>query len=308
MSSAARTSWLAVGAVGVTLAFWASAFVAIRHLGEEIGPGALSLGRLLVGSLALGALLLTRPRRWPGRADVPPLIGCGVLWFGIYNVALNEGERRVDAGTAAMLIQVAPILIAILATIFLHERMTWYLVVGLALAFGGVSLIGLSTSGDGSRDVVGVLLCVLSAAAYAVSMVLQKPLLTRLSPLEVTWFACTIGVVVTLPFAGELVRTVQEVPVSSVAWIVYLGVFPTAIAFTTFAYALGRMDASKLGVTTYLVPPITIVLGWPFLSEVPPALAVLGGAVSLVGVAVARMQPRARRTAVPSAASEAEPA
>jgi drug/metabolite transporter (DMT)-like permease len=301
MAPAAERSWLPVAAISVTLLFWASAFVAIRHLGEEVGPGALSLGRLLVGSMALGVLLLRRPRRWPGRGDWPGLITCGVLWFGIYNLALNEGERRVDAGTAAMLIQVAPILIAILAATVLKEQPTWYLGVGLLLAFTGVCLIGFSTSGGGDRDLLGVVLCVLAAAAYAVSMVFQKPLLARLSALEVTWFACTIGAVVCLPFAGDLVRTVQEVPLSSVGWIVYLGLFPTAIAFTTFAFALARMDASRLGVTTYLVPPITILLGWLFLREVPPGLAMVGGVVSLVGVAVSRVRPRTRERALEQA-------
>jgi drug/metabolite transporter (DMT)-like permease len=294
MTTPPGRAWLPVAAIGVTLFFWASAFVAIRHLGEEVSPGALSLGRLLVGSLTLGALLLTRPRRWPGRRDWPGLVVCGVLWFGLYNVALNEGERRVDAGTAAMLIQIAPILIAILATTFLREQPTWYLGVGLVLAFGGVCLIGFATSGEGGRDWVGVLLCVVAAAAYSISMILQKPLLGRLSALEVTWFACSIGAVVCLPFAGDLVRTVTEIPLGSVGWIVYLGIFPTAIAFTTFAFALARMDASNLGVTTYLVPPITIALGWLFLREVPPPFAIVGGVVCLVGVAVARIRPRSR--------------
>ena len=87
--------------MGVTLVFWASAFVAIRHLGDDIGPGALSLGRLLVGSLALGVVLLAR-RAWrrPSRSDWVGLVAIGLLWFGVYNVALNAGERRVDAGTA----------------------------------------------------------------------------------------------------------------------------------------------------------------------------------------------------------------
>ena len=293
MTATTQGRWLPIAAIGVTLFFWASAFVAIRHLGEQVGPGALTLGRLVVGSVALGAFLLTRPRRWPARGDWPALVACGLLWFGIYNVALNEGERRVDAGTAAMLIQIAPVLIAILATVFLRERMTRYLGAGLVLAFGGVLLIGLSASGGGNRDVLGVVLCVVSAATYAVSMVLQKPLLSRLSALELTWFACTIGAIACLPFAGDLVGTVREIPLSSVIWIVYLGVFPTAIAFTTFAYALARVDASQLGVTTYLVPPITIVLGWLFLREAPPVLAIVGGIVCLVGVAVARVRPRA---------------
>ncbi len=126
-----RPALLPLLAVGTTLVFWASAFVAIRHLGEDIGPGALSLGRLVVGSVALGAVLLAR-RAWrrPRRADWLPLVAIGLLWFGVYNVALNEGERRVDAGTAAMLIQVAPVLIAVLAVWFLRERSTLALWVG----------------------------------------------------------------------------------------------------------------------------------------------------------------------------------
>lgn len=54
------------------------------------------------------------------------------------------------------------------------------------------------------------------------------------------------------------------------------------------------MSASGLGITTYLVPPITIVLGLVFLGEAPPALAYVGGALALVGVAVVRRRPRAK--------------
>ena len=108
--------------------------------------------------------------------------------------------------------------------------------------------------------------------------------------------ACTIGAVACLPYAGGLVSEVGDAPASSVWWLVYLGVFPTAIAFTTYAFALKHMTASSLGVTTYLVPVLTIVLSLLFLDEVPPALAYVGGALALVGVAVARRTARARPT------------
>ena len=124
---------------------------------------------------------------------------------------------------------------------------------------------------------------------------LQKPLVARLPAIHVTWLACTIGAVVCLPFAGQLVDDTGDASASDVWWVVYLGVFPTAIAFTTFAYALRHMTASSLGVTTYLVPPITIVMGWLFLDEVPPTMAYVGGALALVGVAVARRKPRTAR-------------
>lgn len=300
--TASPAAWLPVAAVAVTLVFWASAFVAIRHLGHDFSPGALSLGRLLVGALCLGAVALSRGLPRPTGREWVSIVAIGVLWFGVYNVALNEGEHRIDAGTAAMLIQVSPVLIAFLAAAFLHERFTLYLGIGLALAFGGVGLISLASSEGGGNDVLGVLLCLLSAVVYSVSLILQKPLVARLTALQVTWLACTVGAVVCLPFLGQLVDEAGDAPTSSILWVVYLGVFPTAIAFTTYAHALRHMSASSLGVTTYLVPPIAIAMGWLFLDETPAAMAYVGGVLALVGVAVARRKPRTIAEEVPAPA------
>lgn len=301
-------AWLPVAAVATTLVLWASAFVAIRHLGHDFSAGPLSLGRLLVGAVALGAFALSRGLPRPSGRDWLSIVAIGVLWFGVYNVALNEGEQRVDAGTAAMLIQVSPVLIALLAAVLLSERFTIYLGLGLALAFSGVAVIGLSTSPGGDRDLVGVLLCLVSAVVYSISLILQKPLVARLSALHVTWLACTVGAVVCLPFSGALASEVADAPASSLLWVAYLGVFPTAIAFTTYAFALQHMSASSLGITTYLVPPITIVMGLVFLGEVPPGLAYVGGALALVGVAVARRKPRTQSQEAQGAGEAPAPA
>ena len=199
-----------------------------------------------------------------------------------------------------MLIQVSPVLVALLAAIFLNERFTTYLALGLALAFGGVALIATASGGSsGDRSVLGVALCLLAAVVYSVSLVLQKPLVASIPAIHVTWLACTIGAVVCLPFIGQLVDDTRAASASDIWWVVYLGIFPTAIAFTTFAYALRTMSASSLGVTTYLVPPITIVMGWLFLSETPPTMAYVGGVLALVGVAVARRKPKTLADAPP---------
>lgn len=293
-------SWLPLAAVGCTLVFWASAFVAIRHLGDDFSAGALSLGRLLVASACLAVMALSRGVPRPKRREWFSIVLIGVLWFGLYNVALNQGEQSVDAGTAAMLIQVAPVLIALLATLFLGERFTVQLAIGLALAFGGVALISLSTSPGSNTDVAGVLLCLLSAVAYSISLILQKPLVGRLAAVHVTWLACTVGAISCLPFTGDLVSQARAAPASSLWWLAYLGVFPTAIAFTTYAFALRHMSASSLGVTTYLVPPITIVLGVVFLAEAPPTLAYAGGVLALIGVGIARRKPRPKTPTDPT--------
>src|SRR4051794_19943801 len=224
-------SWVPLAAVSVTLLLWASAFVAIRHLADTFSPGALSLGRLLVGSLCLGVAALSRGFPRITRRDWLPLIVIGVLWFGIYNVTLNAGERHVDAGTAVMIIQVSPVLIALLAALFLDERFTVYLGLGLALAFAGVGLIVAATGqAGGDRDPLGVVLCLVAAVAYSISLVLQKPLVARLPAVHVTFLACTIGAIVCLPFAGQLVDDARDASTGDLWWVVYLGVFPTAIA------------------------------------------------------------------------------
>ena len=166
-----RTSPLPLLAVAVTLLLWSSAFVAIRHLGDSFSPGGLSLGRLVVGSVALGVVLALRGWSTPRRRDWPGLVVIGLLWFGLYNVALNAGELRVDAGTAAMLIQLSPVLVAVLATVFLGERATPMLGVGLLVAFAGVVLIATSTSARGERDPVGVGRGLVGAGAEAVRRV-----------------------------------------------------------------------------------------------------------------------------------------
>jgi drug/metabolite transporter (DMT)-like permease len=279
---------LALVAALATVCFWASAFVGIRDAGHHISPGALSLGRLVVASIALGAVVLARHEPMPGRRDLPRLALFGLLWLGAYNVLLNAAERHVDAGTAAMLVNVGPILIAVLAGLLLGEGFPRNLFTGCAVAFGGAVLIGIATSERGLDSVAGAALCLAAAVAYAFGVIVQKPLLTHNSGLSVTFLGCVVAAIACLPFGPQFVHDAGRAPASAVAWTAYLGVGPTAIGFTTWAYALKRTSAGRMGAFTYLVPPLAVLLGWLVLSESPPALALGGGLLCLAGVAVTR--------------------
>ncbi|HEY4830236.1 MAG TPA: DMT family transporter [Solirubrobacteraceae bacterium] len=293
-STTRRDQVLIVGAVGLTVALWASAFVAIRYADRQLSPGALALGRLLVGSVALGLLVLVRREPLPRRRELIGIAVCGVLWFGLYNVTLNAAETRVDAGTAAMLVNVGPILIAIFAGWLLREGFPPRLLAGCLVSFAGAVVIGIATSRHGLHESLGALLCIVAAFAYAGGVVAQKPVLRHVSPLTVTWLACTIGAISCLPYAGSLVHGLGHARGSTIAWMIYLGAAPTAIGFVTWAYALARTTAGKMGSTTYLVPPLALLFGWAFLAEVPPLLVLPGGALCLAGVAVARTGGRRR--------------
>lgn len=294
VTPAPSRAWLPAAAVVVTLLLWASAFVAIRHLGRDVDYGALSLGRLLVASVVLAVLVFRRPRRWPRARDWPLLLLCGAAWLGVYNLALNAAEQRIDAGTAALVVQVGPLLVALLATVFLNERMTRWLASGMMVGFAGVVVIGRGSASAGHGDLVGVLLAALAAVTYAIGVLAQKPLLRRLPGLEVTFIACLVGALVSLPWAGELVHTVRTGSAADLAWIAYLGVFPTAIAFSTWAFALSHTDAGKMALTTFLVPFLATGMAWLALAEVPPVTAFVGGALCIVGVLLTRRPLRRR--------------
>lgn len=275
-------------AAAVTVVLWASAFVAIRSAGEHYSPGALALGRLLSGSVVLVAFLLIRREGWPVRAAWPGIVTSGVLWFGLYMVALNWGEQEVDAGTAAMVVNVGPVLIALLGGWLLKEGFRPRVLAGIAVSFAGAVVVGFSMAGDGRASVLGVLLCVVAAITYAIGVVAQKPALRHGSALQVTTFGCLVGTVACLPFAGLLITEASTAPVPATLNVIYLGVFPTGLAFTTWAYALARTTASQMGATTYVVPALVVLMSWLLLDELPGWITFAGGALCLAGVAVSR--------------------
>jgi drug/metabolite transporter (DMT)-like permease len=298
-------------AAGVTMVFWASAFIGIRAVGAHYSPGALAFGRLAVGALALSVVALvwrvtqtgTRGAATASGATVPPakrrralglMIVYGVLWFGLYTLSLNAAEQHLDAGTSSMLVAVGPILIAIFAGIFLREGFPRSLITGLAVGVVGLVIIGVATS-TGQRDATGVLLGLAAAALYAIGVLLQKRVLAVSSAVPVTWLGCLAGAVACAPFAPDLLRELGTAPAGATWGIVYLGLFPTALAFLTWGYALARTSAGKLASSSYVVPALSVLMSWLLLDEVPGWLALVGGAICLVGVAITRLPARPRR-------------
>jgi drug/metabolite transporter (DMT)-like permease len=303
MSNAPRLSpdRLALAAGLVTVVLWASAFVGIRAASTDFSPGSIALGRLLVGVLGLGILVARRPWTTPSRRAIACIVAAGLAWFAAYNVILSQAERLVDAGTAAMLVGIGPIFIAIFAGSFLGEGFPRRLLAGCAIAFAGTVTIGLAIStgvSATSSTPIGIVLCIVAALLYAIGVTLQKPTLRTVSALHFTWLACVVGAIACLPFLPGLIDEAGRAQPVDLAWVIYLGIFPTSIGFTTWAFALGRMSAGRAGAMTYLIPPTAVVIGWVLLAEVPPALALVGGLLCIAGVVVARgsrisLRPRA---------------
>jgi drug/metabolite transporter (DMT)-like permease len=279
----------ALAAALITATMWGSAFVGIRALAGTFSPGSIAIGRLLVGIVVLAAVALPRSRPTLSRSDLVCVLGFGVLWFGLYSVLLNAGERHIDAGTAVLLVNVGPILIALFAGVFLREGIPGQLILGCVVAFLGTALIATSSAGGATGPTAGgVALCLLAAAAYAAAATLQKRALQRVPAAWVNVIGMSAACVVCLPFVPGLAAELTAAGPSQWGWLVYLGVCPTAIGFTTWAYALAHTSAGRTAAVNYLISPLTIVLSWLLLAELPTFVASVGGAICVAGVALAR--------------------
>jgi drug/metabolite transporter (DMT)-like permease len=284
----------AAAAAGVTVLVWASGFVVIRDAGSDLSPGPLALARLAIASLALTVVVLARgrrgrqlPRSWRSAA---PIVVYGVLWLAGYTVAVNAGEQHVDAGTAALLVNIAPVLIAVGAGLFLGEGFPRTLFLGLTVAIGGVAIIAADSSAGG--DWIGVAFCLLAAVLFTAGMLIQKVAIHQVDGLTVTWLACVAGTVVLVPWLPQTLDELGSASNAAVAGAVYLGLFPTAIGFGTWAYALRRTSTGRLSATTYAVPAVSVLMSWLLLAETPTAFGLVGGALCLVGVGISRRRSR----------------
>jgi drug/metabolite transporter (DMT)-like permease len=270
-----------------SLAVWASSFPGIKASLDGYSPFELAAFRFLVASLVFAAVAPWVKVRLPRKRDIPLIVA---LAFGsaCYHVALNYGEIRATAGAAAFIVNSAPVLTCVFAWLFLGEVMTWRAWAGTGVSLCGVWLIACAQGGMFAIG-SGALILVVAAMCWSVFTILQKHLLTHYTPLEVCCYAVWIGTLFLsflLPQTSTAIRAARW-PATLAA--IYLGVFPTTIAFLLWSYVLAHWPASRTSVYTYLIPLFSTMIAFVWVKEVPGLLFLTGGATILLGVMLATL-------------------
>lgn len=289
---------IVAGALLVVAFVWGSAFPMIKLGLEDFSAPHFTLLRHLVASLTyLPLLLVFRAKLRPARRDLPYFALLGMLGFFIYHLALNYGSERVSAGAASLIIATAPAMTAIIAAFMLRERLPLFGWVGSVIAFAGLAAIVMGDSAGLGQMTGGGLngyawFIVIAAAATAFFSVLQRPMFARYRPLEVAAFATWAGTVPMLVFVQGLGDALAAASPTGLGAAVYNGVFPSAIAYTLFAFALSRTPVTVVTAWLYMVPLFGLLAAWLLLGEVPTVMTAVGGVIAVLGVVIVNVAKR----------------
>ena len=282
--------------LGVLSLLWGFAFVGIKEVVEEISPSTLTILRFAIADVCLIAIMAFAPATRPRfeRRDWWRIAVLAITGVPMYHLSLNWGEQRTSASVASLIVATAPVMVALASAAILRERTPARRWLGIALAFGGVAVLAFANgSGSASNSLVGIAVSVLAPVAWAIYVIVAKPLTERASSVQVTAAGILVGSVTLLPFVSG--RTFDDVGALSAAgwgWMLLLGVGSTVAGYFIFVWALRRLDATTVSVFLYAVPVVALLASWLLLGEDLGISVALAAALVITGVALAQQERR----------------
>jgi drug/metabolite transporter (DMT)-like permease len=269
----------------MVIVLWGSAFAGIRHGLEGYSPEHLSFLRLFIGSAALLCYAALTKMKLPEIKDWPVISLFGFLGFAVYQTALNFGEQTVSAGAASLLVSTSPVFIGLLGRIFFHERTGKWYWSGASVSMLGIMFISFGAGGGFSLG-IGVLLILLASLSESLYFVFQKKYLSKYGALPFTAYTIWAATIFMGFFAPGILDEMAEAPIGATMSAIYLGLFPTVVAYFAIAYITAKSGASEAASSLYLTPAASFLIAWIWLGEVPAIITIAGGVITLIGVSL----------------------
>jgi len=282
--------------IGMPIVFWALVFPFIKIALEELSPINLTIMRLLVVCIVFLTLLIVKPNKFSKiqKKDIIPIFLVGFLGIILYHFGLNYGEQYISASAASVIIATIPIFVVILAAIFLKEKITLKIVLGVLLSLVGVvviSTVGRSDTLLEIKYISGALAVLLAAVLGAGYTVAGKKMLQRYSALSLTVYVCLLGSLGLIPFISRsLFEEVAAMSLTGWSVVIFLGVFPTVIGYVLWYVALEIKSASEISVYLYFVPVLSTIISYILFRDEITWLFVFGGALVILGLHVVNKQ------------------
>ncbi|MEW8971280.1 MAG: EamA family transporter [Mesobacillus sp.] len=269
----------------LVILLWGSAFAGIRHGLEGYSPEHLSFLRLFIGSAVLLCYAAFTKMKVPELKDWPVIFLFGFLGFAVYQTALNFGEQTVSAGAASLLVSTSPVFIGLLGRIFFQERTGKWYWSGASISMLGIMFISIGAGGSFNLG-IGVLLILLASLSESLYFVFQKSYLSKYGALPFTAYTIWAATIFMGFFAPGIVGEIAEAPIGATMSAIYLGLFPTVVAYFAIAYITAKSGASEAASSLYLTPAASFIIAWVWLGEVPAIITIAGGVITLLGVSL----------------------
>jgi drug/metabolite transporter (DMT)-like permease len=289
-----------VATLVVLSVIWGLAFVAIRRADLELSPINLTLARWLLVSASFLVIspIMRRPFVKLERKDVPRLLLASFASVGGYHLSLNYAETVISSGLAGLLVMLWPVFAVTMSTVFLKERVSWKLVVALALALMGGVVLSLSEPDFTFQNPLGPIAGLIAAFMSAVFAVASKPLVEKYGALSLAVWVALIGTAMLFPLlSGELVVELHRLSVTGWVSVLYLALLSTVLANIMYYTLIATHEVSTLSVQLYVVPVVSVAGGALLLSEPVSLLMLAGGGLLLAGV---MLSTKARRRIAPT--------
>jgi drug/metabolite transporter (DMT)-like permease len=273
--------------------FWGTNYAATKFAAQSIPPVSIVAVRFLVAGLLMYLVLRAlEPSSRLARKDLLPMAGLGCLGVALGQTTFTFGVSMTSAANTGFIFATAPVWGLLFGFLLGLERPTWRGISGLGLSILGVGVIFYEGLGVESASLIGDLLVLLAAMGFGAYTVLSMRLLGRYSPLAVATYPILFGGPIVLLLSVPFFAGAGWGGLGTGAWaaVAFSAVFATAFAFSAWQRGVSRIGANRVLVYQYLISLTGVASGVVFFGEVLGAEKIVGGAVTLVGVYLARRQ------------------